>query len=66
MARVRATEFVLTVEDNGIGFVLTPPQTAGNGLTNLQQRLREVGGQFACESSIGVGTTVRLTFPIQL
>ena len=64
--RVRATEFVLTVEDNGIGFVLTPPQTAGNGLTNLQQRLREVGGQFACESGIGVGTTVRLTFPIQL
>ncbi len=49
----------VVVRDNGVGF--TPRIGAGRGLRNLSSRARELGGDCAVESIIGVGTMVRWT-----
>jgi signal transduction histidine kinase len=60
--------FTLVVEDNGKGFAAeallagTPPgqpgHRAGNGLTNMRQRLAEIGGHCEIECAPGKGTKV--------
>jgi len=61
-----------SIEDNGKGFEYPPlPPPAGNsapnrsGLTNLQQRLQEIGGQAECRSAPGKGAVIKLRVPLQ-
>ena len=53
----------MTVADNGTGF---DPREAvhGNGLHNMQERARSIGGDLAITSSRGLGTTITLHAPI--
>jgi signal transduction histidine kinase len=51
---------VLEVSDDGIGGA---DPGAGTGLRGLQDRVAAVGGQFALDSPVGVGTTVRAILP---
>jgi signal transduction histidine kinase len=55
----------VVVEDNGRGF--DPGQTGGerNGLTNMAQRLAEVGGTCHIDSQPGGGCRVVFTVPLQ-
>jgi signal transduction histidine kinase/ligand-binding sensor domain-containing protein len=66
-AKLQPTELILSLEDNGRGFDYAQSrqrESAGNGLKNMEARLLEIGGQFACESSAGAGTKIRLIIPI--
>lgn len=45
------------VRDNGQGFQLSEIKHAGNGLTNMQKRMEDIGGAFSLQSSES-GTTV--------
>jgi signal transduction histidine kinase len=67
-------QFELVVDDNGCGFdpVLSKSNQAeagperiagGNGLSNMQRRLEEIGGHCSWESSPGHGTRVELKVP---
>ena len=47
----------LTIRDNGIGFDIHQPQR-GLGLTNMQERMLEVGGRLDIESHYGTGTRI--------
>ena len=49
----------LTVWDNGVGFDTTKPYS-GNGLNNMRNRAKEIGGKLIIESNTGAGTTIRL------
>jgi signal transduction histidine kinase/ligand-binding sensor domain-containing protein len=61
--RVEGGWFVLTVEDNGQGF--DPAQAdQGNGLVNMRERARLLGGQLRVDSGPGQGTTVLLRVPL--
>jgi ligand-binding sensor domain-containing protein/signal transduction histidine kinase len=54
----------LTVADDGCGL---PPDGAcrsGNGLTNMRQRVAELGGTFELNSQPGAGTKIRVLVPI--
>ncbi len=58
----------MNVSDNGRGFENPPDQARpadagpeGNGLVNMRQRLRDVGGQCTIRSRVGQGTTVSLS-----
>lgn len=57
----------LTVKDDGCGFRADSPPVSstggGNGLTNMKQRLREIGGHCEIDSQPGQGTQVRLAVP---
>jgi signal transduction histidine kinase len=51
----------LRVTDNGCGFDPVARSTAGNGLTNLRQRIQDLGGTLDLNSSPGTGTQVELS-----
>jgi signal transduction histidine kinase len=65
---------VLSVEDNGRGFRPAAPAgnplsarrdaDAGCGLTNMRQRLAEIGGRCEIHSVPGGGSRVRFTMPL--
>lgn len=54
----------LVITDNGRGFDPASLTQSGNGLRNLQERLREVGGSCTIESRPGSGTRVRFDIPL--
>ncbi len=54
----------ILIQDDGVGF--RPDATfGGNGLTNMKQRLRNIGGSCEIESETGKGTTVRMHLRIR-
>lgn len=73
---LEAGGFELVIKDNGRGFDpkisraaestdASPPsrtagRSAGNGLSNMRQRMEDIGGQFDLLSHPGAGTTIRL------
>ncbi|MEW6158327.1 MAG: two-component regulator propeller domain-containing protein [Verrucomicrobiota bacterium] len=65
--RLEARDLEICVQDNGAGFDperLTPGQSGGNGLSNLQTRLASLGGRCEIQSQPGAGTTVLLRFSL--
>ena len=53
------------ISDNGIGFSVKEKQEWGNGLRNMNQRMKDIGGNFHISSDINQGTLIRLTFPVR-
>jgi signal transduction histidine kinase len=53
----------LTIEDDGAGF--DPRRTRGMGLIGMEERVRQLGGQFEVHSERGKGTTVRAILPLR-
>jgi len=53
---------VLEIKDDGRG--LQNGERKGNGLTNMRERLEQVGGSFDCVSAQGSGTTITLRVPL--
>ena len=53
----------ISIQDNGCGFQPAGKFT-GNGLNNLKQRLKDIGGVCQIESSSGQGTVVKMQLKI--
>ena len=53
-----------TIEDDGQGFDLNEA-TNGMGLSNLRQRVADVGGQLVIHSQPNEGTAIRVSIPLQ-
>jgi DNA-binding NarL/FixJ family response regulator len=61
-----AEAVVLTIEDDGVGFVpdaAAPNDTGGFGLLSMAARTRSLGGELFVTSRPGHGTTVRAALP---
>ena len=61
---------MLLIEDDGKGGdaeILTSPSGAvqGNGLSNMQKRMEQLGGRFARQARTANGTIVRLELPLR-
>jgi signal transduction histidine kinase len=54
----------IAVQDDGRGFD-PGAQATGNGLSNMRQRMAELGGDFSIKSEPGKGTIARLRLPIK-
>ncbi len=54
----------LSIADNGRGLMADAGPRSGNGLVNMRERLRKMGGRFAIASQKGRGTTVRFYVPL--
>jgi signal transduction histidine kinase len=54
----------ISIQDDGCGFQLAGNQE-GNGLTNMKQRLENLGGSCSIESQPGCGTTVFIRLEIR-
>lgn len=56
---------VLEILDNGIGIAQRAPQdNAGKGLSGMKERAQRIGAQLQISSKQGLGTRVRLQFPL--
>ncbi len=60
----------LTIEDNGAGFDVSSVLSSkshkqGLGLTSMQERTGLSGGRISIDSTMGVGTTIRASWPEQ-
>ncbi len=74
--KVESSYFVLSVKDNGCGFLpessagQMPPDAIrpanGNGLVNMRQRLKEIGGECEIKSAPRAGTNVTFRVPVKL
>jgi ligand-binding sensor domain-containing protein/signal transduction histidine kinase len=61
---VGAGQLELTVADDGLGLPPDGVRRAGNGLTNMKQRVAELGGTFELHSQFGAGTEIRVVVPL--
>jgi signal transduction histidine kinase len=58
-------EIHLIVSDSGSGFdVKAPGRSRGLGLTNMQERVRLLGGTIVIDSKAEAGTTIRVRVPV--
>jgi len=53
-----ARNIEITIEDHGKGFDITQSSRFGNGLRNMEKRMKDIGGTFAISSKLGQGTKV--------
>lgn len=58
------------IEDNGRGFTPHPPtasgiESAGLGLTSMEERIRMLGGQFEIDSRMNRGTRITFSIPVR-
>lgn len=51
-------QITITIEDNGCGFDSAPDDALSDGLRNMSQRMKEIGGEFQLKSQPGAGTRV--------
>jgi signal transduction histidine kinase len=54
----------IVVSDDGRGFRPDEAASVGNGLENMDRRMREIGGEVRLQSEPGKGTTVTLLLPL--
>jgi signal transduction histidine kinase len=59
----RDSKAVLTIDDDGIGFDASRPDS-GNGLRNMRERAAGLQGDLSIKSSPGKGTSLRISFPV--
>jgi len=60
----RSPLLVVTVEDDGRGFDLDRGRTAGNGLANLVERMRDIGGTCRITAAPGAGCRIEFELPL--
>ncbi|PYR62692.1 MAG: hypothetical protein DMF91_05825 [Acidobacteria bacterium] len=61
--RVKGSQLVLTLADNGVGFD-TSLESEGQGLMSMRRRAHRLKGTLEITSGSGLGTTVVLTIPM--
>ena len=54
---------LIMIEDNGRGFETAMQASTGNGLQNMEKRMRNIGGAFEVTGGPGKGTRIRLEIP---
>ncbi len=60
----RGQTLFVEVEDNGMGFDLETASPERNGLFNMNERMREVGGRCRITTSVGSGCRVEFQVPL--
>ena len=56
---------VLTVRDNGKGFVVEERRGSGIGLVSMRERAYVLGGHLDISSSPGAGTIIQVKLPLR-
>jgi len=62
---IQDASVILTIEDDGCGFIDSETLSARHGSANMRQRVEQAGGCFCRESTPGQGTTVVLSVPLR-
>lgn len=54
----------IEVEDNGVGFGVAAASSSRYGISNIRERIREIGGEVEISSRAGKGTRICLRIPL--
>ena len=54
---------IISIEDDGRGFASS--SSLGNGLKNMEARMKNVGGTFSLQSKPGKGTRIELQITVK-
>jgi two-component sensor histidine kinase len=60
----RGQSLLVIIEDNGVGFDLESVDSSRNGLTNMRERMKDVGGECRIFSEPGGGCRVEFQVPL--
>jgi signal transduction histidine kinase len=63
--RWQGEHLVVVVQDNGKGFDMAVVKSGRNGLTNMAQRMKELGGHCLITSKPGLGCRVEFSIPLK-
>ncbi len=58
-------KIMISIKDDGIGFDTNNLKPKGNGLINIESRIRECGGLVSIHSKIGHGTELKFEIPLK-
>lgn len=58
-AKVEGKKLEMVLSDNGTGYLKKDDEILGNGLKNMQNRAKIIGGKLIINSEVGKGTVVR-------
>ncbi len=58
-ASVKGSKLQMTLKDNGSGFSPDEISNGGNGLNNIKDRAKNIGGNLNIHSKLGEGTTIQ-------
>ncbi|EEF63042.1 sensor histidine kinase [Pedosphaera parvula] len=61
---VRADNLLVEVSDNGLGFDLRERQAGSDGLTNMNERMKSLGGQCEIKTTPQKGTSIQFRAPL--
>ena len=61
---VRNRQLVVEVADDGRGFNPAERQPGSDGVANMKERLKKLGGECNIGSNANTGTTVRFSAPL--
>ncbi len=59
----RSDFLLLTVRDDGEGFLVDQPRKTGMGLKSMKERAELIGGELIIDSKLGQGTKIILKYP---
>jgi signal transduction histidine kinase len=57
--KMKSGDLIFSIKDDGVGFEFNKDFT-GNGLKNMQQRAKNMGGSLEVRTAKGTGTEIRL------
>jgi signal transduction histidine kinase len=61
---VARDQLMISITDNGCGFIFTSGVPGSDGITGMHQRMEKLGGQCVINSQTGQGTMVQLSLPL--
>ncbi|MBV2226946.1 MAG: hypothetical protein KUL85_08800 [Sphingobacterium mizutaii] len=59
------SELIISLEDNGKGFIYEPENTLGLGLKSILTRSQLIGGKFEVDSKLDAGSFFSITLPLK-
>lgn len=63
--KIERGQFLLLIEDNGVGFNVGNLANEGLGLRHMKERIGQLDGEFSLSSQLGEGTKIRVEIPLK-
>ncbi|MDP3148414.1 MAG: sensor histidine kinase [Ignavibacteria bacterium] len=63
---VTKNDLLVLIVDDGCGFDINNTRKYGNGLKNIERRIKSVNGKYSVETRIDIGTRTKMEVPLQI
>lgn len=63
---VTKNDLLVSIVDDGCGFDSNNTRKYGNGLKNIERRIKSINGKYSIETRIDIGTRIKMEVPLQI